>query len=279
MGVTPIGDTQRDIFATMTNQHLATGAYAPDTKQYIVSICTGNSDRNNITFAFGLNAIAKWDVGFDVISRRRDAENDSVLIAARNGYIHELGSGNDDGASVNGVNGTLTGTITGGGTDTIVDSTATFTTTGDGLSGVGVYGRTSGTAAWQRRTIVSNTATTLYLDSAFTGTAAGTYVVAPIDWYWESRWMDMGDMSIVKRLRFIQFWLDISGASSGIIVKWKSDVESDWQSQTLTTSDDFAKLITNTRGRKIKFRFESVMPNQPVTIEAFQSVFDPKRFV
>ncbi len=233
-------------------------------------------NRNNRTLVYSLDTQAwgLWDVGFDCLASHSNEDNLWMTVGGRQGFVHQLFSGGDDGATIRGGTNTLTGTMTSGGTDSITDSSADFTTLGNGLAGCRVFARSSSTAEWQSRYVLSNTSTVLYLSSAFSPTVTGTYIVAPIDWYWESRWMDMGDPWVVKR--FFQFaaWLTESETTSNSITfKHKTDSNETWTSTTFANTDEFVRFVTNNRGRKIKIRFENVYPYEPAEIRAFQLIF------
>jgi len=236
--------------------------------------------RNNLTLTFSeeLGSWSKSDAGFDVLSGYRNTNHEYAIIAGRQCYVDEFDVGHNDGASVNEGYGTLTGTVTSGGEYSITDSAAIFQTTGDGLAGCRLLAKPSG-GEWQERTIIGNYATTLYVDSPFSPTVSGgTYVIAPIDFYWESKWMDLGDPTVRKRIYYLQAWLSETNTTHAITVKYKTEYDEDWNETTLSNADEFAKILTPSRGRKVKLRFEHEWPNEEVEIQSFQFVHAPKRF-
>jgi len=213
-------------------------------------------ERNTVTLAFDetTGAWAKWDVGFDFLSGYRNSKYEYAILGARQGYVHELAVGHNDGASVNEGYATLAGTVTAGGVTDITDSVATFQTLGDGLAGCRIFGRVTG-GDWQERIIIGNYATKLYVDRPFSPTV-NEYVIAPIAWHWESRWMDLGDPAVRKRIYYLQAWVKETNADNDITVKYKTEYDEDWNETALGTDDEFQKISTATRGRKIKLRFE-----------------------
>lgn len=238
-------------------------------------------DRNNLTLVFdeSTGAWSKYDIGFDFLSGYRNSQYEYAILGSRQGYVHEIDVGDNDGASVNEGYATLSGDVDSGGTDNIVDNSAAFQTLGDGLAGCKVFARPDSTSDWQERTIIGNYATKLYVDRPFVPSVnGGEYVIAPIDFYWESRWMDLGDPAVRKRIYYLQAWLQETDTTEDITVKYKTEYDEDWNSTTLSTDDEFAKILTPTRGRKVKLRFEHIMPNEPVEIESFQFIHAPKRF-
>lgn len=238
-------------------------------------------DRNNLTLVFdeSTGAWSKYDVGFDFLSGYRNSQYEYAILGARQGYVHEIDVGDNDGASVNEGYATLIGDVDSGGIDNIVDNSAAFQTLGDGLAGCRVFARADDESDWQERTIIGNYATKLYVDRPFIPSVnGGEYVIAPIDFYWESRWMDLGDPAVRKRIYYLQAWLQETDTTEDITVKYKTEYDEDWNDTTLSTDDEFAKILTPTRGRKVKLRFEHIMPNEPVEIESFQFIHAPKRF-
>ncbi len=238
-------------------------------------------DRNNLTLVFDENtgAWSKYDIGFDFLSGYRNSQYEYAILGSRQGYVHEIDVGDNDGASVNEGYATLSGDVDSGGTDNIVDNSAAFQTLGDGLAGCKVFARPDAASDWQERTIIGNYATKLYVDRPFVPSVSrGEYVIAPIDFYWESRWMDLGDPAVRKRIYYLQAWLQETETTKDITVKYKTEYDEDWNSTTLSTDDEFAKILTQTRGRKVKLRFEHIMPNEEVEIESFQFIHAPKRF-
>lgn len=238
-------------------------------------------DRNNLTLVFdeSTGAWSKYDIGFDFLSGYRNSQYEYAILGSRQGYVHEIDVGDNDGASVNEGYATLSGDVDSGGTDNIVDNSAAFQTLGDGLAGCKVFARPDAASDWQERTIIGNYATKLYVDRPFVPSVSrGEYVIAPIDFYWESRWMDLGDPAVRKRIYYLQAWLQETETTKDITVKYKTEYDEDWNSTTLSTDDEFAKILTQTRGRKVKLRFEHIMPNEEVEIESFQFIHAPKRF-
>lgn len=259
-----------DLYAAESATVIPTTALPPDVPE-----------RNNVTLVFDetTGAWAKWDVGFDFLSGYRNSKYEYAILGARQGYVHELDVGNNDGASVNEGYSTLSGDVTSGGDTSITDTSAAFQTLGDGLAGCRVFARADDESDWQERTIIGNYATKLYVDRPFMPSVnGGEYVIAPIDFYWESRWMDLGDPAVRKRIYYLQAWLQETDTTEDITVKYKTEYDEDWNDTTLSTDDEFAKILTPTRGRKVKLRFEHIMPNEPVEIESFQFIHAPKRF-
>lgn len=236
-------------------------------------------EENRITMLFDeeSNSWAKWDVGFDYLAVGAQSQNRIEMLGGRNGYVHRLFDGGTDGSTVLG--GSIIsdpGSVTANSSAEIEDTDAAFSTDEDGLKGASVLVQSSTDTTTQLRLIIGNTATKLYLDRPFSPEITGTYYVAPIDFYWESRWMDFGDPAIVKRLFFTHLWLKES--TTTVTFKWKSDAAETFQSTTFSTVDEFVKLITSMRGRKFICRFEHVIPNEDVEIVSFQGIFSPKRW-
>jgi hypothetical protein len=196
--------------------------------------------------------------------------------------VHQLKSGLSDGAGREGASVKLTGTITSGGTTTIVDSTAAFPVASNGqgaLQGCYVVAAASATAPNQTRLIVDNNATTLYLDKTFAPTVAGAYLIAGIDWYWTSRAMDMGDPSNMKRWFWMQLWQKAITDGYSVTFKHRTEQYGIYQSTTFTTVKALTRFLMQNRGRTLQIKFSNPYPNQPIDIEGFQAIDSPHRFV
>lgn len=228
------------------------------------------------------NAWAYWDKGFDYLSGGATRSNQFVILAGKNGYVNQIKSGYTDGAGQEGSQIKLTGTVTSDGTVTIVDSAASFPVAANGqgaLQGCYVTAQASASAPYQTRLIVDNTATTLYLDKTFAPTVAGTYTIAGIDWYWTSRYMDMGDSSNIKRWFWMQVWQKTIADGYTVTFTHRTDQYSTWQSTTFTTAAQLRRFLMQNRGRKLQIKFANAQPQQPIDIEAFQAVDSPHRWV
>jgi hypothetical protein len=227
------------------------------------------------TFAYDeeSNTWAKWDRHFDQLELARHSANRAEVIGAKRGFIYRLFESQADGsAALSGGPVPTSGSVTSLNASTLTDATALFPTIGDGLAGCEVLLEpTSGSD--QKRNILSNTATSLYLDRIVQPAVTGTYYIAPIDWYWESRWMDMGDPFIAKRWQMFHVWQVQYADADTITFKYKTEDNETWVSTSFTNSDEFKNFQIENRGRKLKIRFSNRFPNQDANIQAFQSIF------
>jgi len=265
---------QQDLFGAIdtTNSRYAAGGYNPKTHQYIVSLDVLGDENARISMVYDedTKSWAKWTVAFDCYALAQLDDNEYALLGAKGGFVYRLFSGNTDGMPVyQASETTYSGTVTGNATAFIVDGSATFPTTDHGLAGCKVLVASS--AGDQERTIIGNTATTLYLDSALSPSITGTYYVGAIDWYWESRWIDFGDMFDIKAMFYTSLWLT-EGSATDITIKWKTDAYETWVSTTFSNADELAQVVTSGRGRKVKFRFQYQPPNKAIEIQSFQPV-------
>jgi hypothetical protein len=149
-------------------------------------------------------------------------------------------------------------------------------TVGDGLAGVEfVAVPTDTTLATQKRLILYNTATELHLDGPLLPAVTGTYYIGPIDWFWESRWMDMGDAGINKKWHQLQAYCEENEAT--VTFKYKTTKVEDWVTTTFSTADEFIKVLLegdSRNGRKIKVRFEHIATDETPELTAFQTIFE-----
>ncbi len=222
---------------------------------------------------------AKWDCSFDALCVAEHLTNRAEVLGAVNGFVYRLFDGESDGSKT-ASGGALpsSGSVTSNATATITDANAVFPTEGDGLVGCRVLVASSTDSTEQVRRIIANTATSLYLDKPFSPAITGTYYIAPIDWYWESPWMDLGDPSIQKRLLHFFAWQTENADAETVTFQFKTDYNETWTSDSFTTADEFVRLLTVTRGRKVKVRFSNRFPNQQAEITSFQQIYEPKRW-
>lgn len=233
--------------------------------------------KKRVTFSFDEETQAwdKWDKDFDtlVLAEQTSAQND--LLGARNGFIHKLLHGDRDGAGFlfggpMGDSGTLS-SETG---PNITDSGALFPVEGDGLAGVEFVAVPDDLDAntIQRRRILYNTATEVQLNAALVPAVTGTYYIGPIDTYWETRWMDLMDPAHVKRVFRLLVWVTENTAT--VTYKFKTDENETFTSGTFSTADEFIEKIMNTRGRRLKLRFEHIATDETFEIESFQTLYE-----
>ena len=120
------------------------------------------------------------------------------------GYLWENWTGYETSSG----SGTVTGTATAGGNTTLTDSAATFDTTGDGLAGVWVLlanDENDEDGEWRR--IVSNTATQLTVESAWTTNpiAGDTYYVGYLVPNIKTKWYSFGKVPEKTNANFCYF--------------------------------------------------------------------------
>lgn len=146
--------------------------------------------------------VEEYRVGITSSALQRDSSNRlRAWVGDENGCVWALGiSAGTDGAPASS-SGTLRGTVTSASSTTLVDSTASFYSTGDKLIGVPVYNVTTG--EW--RTISSNTGTVLTVSSAWsaTPTAGDIYRIGAIELQLRTKWFDLGagDSKSFKKIR------------------------------------------------------------------------------
>lgn len=249
---------------------------------YRAEVGTEYGNRNRITMVYDENTQtwAKWDKGFDCFCNAAHTGNQAETLAASRGFVYRLFSGSGDGFTDQyGSRVTKSGTLSGASGSSITDSSASFPTEGFGLAGTDVLCVDSTTGAKQRRLILYNTATVLYLDQPILPAVTGTYYVGPIEWYWESRWMDMSDAFTVKRFYRFAMWLTENDPATTVTFKYKSDYSETWVSTTFDNTDEWTKFVMNHRGRKLKVRFENNSGDNPIDIASFTAFFSQRESV
>lgn len=139
--------------------------------------------------------VASWGVVQDSASVPR------VYIGSYSGQVFKFWESEGDGTPSSLT--TTGGSVTSATSTTLVDSTQSFPTSGNGLLDRYVYALDSTRRTVQRRRISSNTATELTLTSAWTTipTSSYTYVVGGIDFQFDMAGEDFGQAFMRKRLR------------------------------------------------------------------------------
>jgi hypothetical protein len=137
-------------------------------------------------------------------------------VGDENGYIWAIGVGLTDGAAPSD-SGTLRGTATSGTASTLVDTGASFYTTGDGLDGVPVYIH-AGTGSGQWRIISSNTGTQLTVSANWTTNPDSTsqYYIGAIEAKLRSKWFAMQYPHLRKRLGRLRLYFEPQTASQWV---------------------------------------------------------------
>lgn len=261
----------------------ATAAYHPSKRQYYISFDTIDNDiaygRYTLVYNEIFESWALWDIGFDVLELRPTDANEYRLLGLRDGFCWTIEESESDGGDV-ATAAELTGTSTGSGAHYIDDSGAAWPTTHNGLAGCYVDWEQSA-GNWQRYRILGNTATRLYVHADLSAVAsrAGAYVIAGIDWHWQSRYMDMGNPGSAKRYFSLSTWQAQQSGSNTITLRHRTETNEAWTSTTLATSDEFARIDLPNRGRAIQIEFSDESPNKPAEIEGFQVAFAERRFI
>lgn len=135
--------------------------------------------------------------------------------------------------------GTVQGTVTSATSSTLVDTTASFYTTGSGLAGVPVA-VVSPAEVWQWRRIASNTGTSLTLDTtngttwSTTPQAGWTYIVGGLQWYQWVPWLDGEAPGMQKKGWFLEVQLKPASASHALEVRARFNDD-----DGLTSNQDF----------------------------------------
>lgn len=255
-----------------------TGLTASKVKELYEAEATGKLVSTRPTFAYDeeTQSWALWDKGFDTLVLAEHTSSQNDVVAGRHGFINKILHSSRDGAGF--IDGDYTGVSGSLSSETgpfITDTDNNFPIVGNGLAGVEFVAVPSDTTlTTQKRLILYNTATELQLDTPLTPAVTGTYFIGPIDLHWESRWMDMGDPSVVKDFR--KMLIHFKENTATLTLKYKTDKQETFKTIRFSTADELLKKVVNTRGRMLKFRFEHVATDETIEIHAFQELFDLK---
>jgi hypothetical protein len=145
-------------------------------------------------------------------------------IADYDGFIYKLGEGGSDGIPA----GTVpNGTVTGSGSTTLTDSTATWTVNAFTGRFATTWNTVNGLRTAQRRRIVSNTATALTVTPAWDNlpNSGDPYNIAGVLFDWKSGFRNGGNEFYRKRLEYVFF--EIGTSSEGEDIRIEVYVNSD----------------------------------------------------
>lgn len=238
---------------------------------------TGKLVGTRPTFAYDeeTQSWALWGKDFDTLVLAEHTSSQNDVVAGKNGFVHKILHSDRDGAGfIEGGSVGVSGALASESGPFITDTDNDFPVGGDGLAGVEfVAVPTNTTLSTQRRLILYNTATELQLDSPLHPAVTGTYFIGPIDLHWESRWMDMGDPSVIKTWRTFQAWCVENSATPTF--KHKTEENETFQTSTFSTADEFKKFVMNNSGLKLKVRFEHITTDETFQLQSFQALFEP----
>lgn len=186
-------------------------AHAEDLQLVVWAVPTTGSPRKRtlLAYHYGFDSWLPPITGLEYGALASYLANDGtlrLLMGDHWGRLWSLFEGGRD--APNG--GTVSGTVTSATSGTLVDTTAAFVTAGSGLAGVPVAVQHPTTGVWQWRRILSNSATTLLLDTTngapwSASPAAGWhYLVGGIEWWQAHPWLDGGAPLIKKKGGFLQ---------------------------------------------------------------------------
>jgi hypothetical protein len=191
--------------ANLDRLRFAKAVFNKEKNQYQLYYAEGTSLRNNRCLTYDLR-LKVWQPPMtgryvSYVSNFDDADGiERTIYGDYKGYLYEDGRGLNDGIAT-GYNGTVSAaTLT-----TLTDSSATFSTAGDGLGGL-VLRIISGVGEGQERVIESNTSAVLTLESPWNTppNSASTYTIGGIDAHWRSKDFDFGNHDIVKIFRHVR---------------------------------------------------------------------------
>lgn len=243
---------------------------------------TGYKNRRRLTLAYDevAGGWAKWDGEADALLSATWSANRVETFGGEKGFIHRLFDGYSNGSDyVDGYEITRSGSLTANASNTVSDAGYTFFAGFSGLAGAPIVMVNAADGAIQRRIIVGNTATALYWDRPLQPAVTGTWYLAPIEFAWESRWMDFDAPAWVKRLYWFHLWMK-EDATSTVTVKYKTDYDETWKTISVAMTDEFAKDSAPGRGRKIKVRFEALNSSyEEIELTAWQFIATLKRAV
>ena len=278
-----------------TYLHLAVAAEDPTNGRILFALPALGKTRNTIYIPYNYRLRAfesdQW-TAIDAASLCTVSGTDGITFVYAGGYEGQVFRWWD--ATNDGVNsGTKSGTVTSATTTSLTCSTATFDTTGAGLTDRYVVAIDPAGTRTQRRRIASNTATVLTLASgenfSEAPTSSWTFTVGGIDFAWDTRWMAGDSPFLRKRYRFLYLLLGSSENEMDIDVSMFFDFETTSVRELTTTLNileeisewdvavwdvgEFGSQATAQRkiriarkGQSWRLRLSNVMPDETVVI-------------
>jgi hypothetical protein len=184
--------------------HLSWGLYSSQEKKYLLGFPTGGSNTCDRIIVYDLltQNFSMWDdvPGSCAVNFRFSGTDDTVCMGDPNkGIVYELFSGTADIAGDN-------GTVTGGSTTTLTDTTKSWTVNQFVDCKVGIV---SGSTVTYIGTVTSNTSTILTFASLAQIPVAGeTYTIGYFTSYWKTKNFDFQMPGYTKKYRFLNLFAD-----------------------------------------------------------------------
>ena len=249
---------------------------------YMFEVAGGVTEGITMVYDEETQSWAKHDKRFEYLTVSEQSSRSAESVGALNGFVARLNESNGDlvrSDADTAFSYTRTGSLSAATGLKITDATATFPTSGDGYAGCRFVAiPTDTTLETQRRTILYNTATVLYLDLPLSASFTGTYYIGPIELVWESPMMDVGSPAMMKTFQYLNLWQrKITGGT--YTVKYKTDVDDTYQSVSVTTSDLYRRFEIQNAGRRLKLRVECISASSPFEIHSFQIQYNEQELV
>lgn len=193
--------------SNLSQLQYAKGVYFKRDNQYILYYPSSGSTRNDRAIIYDLREGMKcWQppvTGRQVsyVSTFDTSDGvEEVIYGDYLGYLYQDHQGTNDGIETG-----FNGTVVSANYSTLTETSATFTTTNDGLSGLMVH-IYEGTGEGQSRIVASNTADTLTLESDWKiiPDTTSKYCVAGIQSHWRSKDYHFGTHDLEKLFRHIR---------------------------------------------------------------------------
>lgn len=270
-------NTQRSIFTDISEatQELSVGIFDTLRQEYRVSLTTVTDGLIEMVFSERTGAWSKRTTGFDAYTMTAIDSGKEQLYAMRKGYLVNLSSEDtNDGGQVSGASTiVLTGTVDSADAHSITDTSQSWPTSTESLAGI-ILTVISAAGVEQKRTIMHNTATKLYVETAFSPTpsAADTFFIAGIEAEWKSPHASVGERGKEHQTSNFLVWQEEQDESKDVdYTLTADDDETNRQlSGTLDTTARFTRIRSRVHGEELQVAFSNHKPDEPFAVEAFQ---------
>lgn len=262
--------------------NLCWGIYSNQEKKYILGYPSPSSATcdSAIVYDFLTKAFSRWDhlPGSCAVSFKFSGAQETICMGDPNkGNIYELLNGTADIAGDN-------GTVTGGSSTTLIDTTKSWTVNQfvDCRVGIVTMNPKGGNTVTNIGTVTSNTSNTLtFASTTQTPVAGNVYTIGYFTSYWTTRNFDFEMVGYTKKYRFLnlfadsknynmQFGYSVDFSSLGFQKAFKlSSTAPIWGQMTWgnfiwgAVTSEFGQANIGSTGRYIQAQFGNNLANQP----------------
>lgn len=261
--------SHRSLFESMTDANRKQCSLAFDMRNRLLYAAFVSSSQP-VTLVFNERGrfFSRHDIDAEIFSYFPMNGGTPGMYMGWRGYFCTMDSGSNAGIDVGSSSYSVSGTTTST-SSSIVDSGASFPTTGYGLAGCTASLLVGG--VYSDYVIRYNTATTITMSSPPTVNSGTTYYLGRINGYWTSPQMlinGKGDGKV--SLARVNTWQEAQSPAKTVVLTAEADDDNDTSTASLSTAETFTQSIIDASGHRVSVKFQNQNPNEPFDIEGFQ---------